>query len=185
MRSGWDFIDYQLKSSRSGSLVREGSRACTGTNLTGPIGPMPKKTTDKKPANKKDASKKPNAGNGAEDSKVCSSAFVCIDLDSDRFDTGWRKTQGRNLDKRSTHPLRGRILSQVTASIIPDNIIKKHSKASEALTKIQVSAPTHAPHQLLSRFWRQEGQRFDKVAQEYSEDKAKGAHFPQLPIPFI
>lgn len=34
-------------------------------------------------------------------------------------------------------------------------LCEKHSKATEALTKIQ------------------EGQRFDKVAQEYSEDKAK------------
>lgn len=28
----------------------------------------------------------------------------------------------------------------------------------------------------------QEGQRFDKVAQEYSEDKAKGASFRTLPL---
>ncbi|EPS98280.1 hypothetical protein FOMPIDRAFT_1105747, partial [Fomitopsis schrenkii] len=38
-------------------------------------------------------------------------------------------------------------------------LCEKHSKATEALQKIQ------------------EGQRFDRVAQEYSEDKAKGAYF--------
>ncbi|KAI0947623.1 hypothetical protein AcW1_009332 [Taiwanofungus camphoratus] len=47
-------------------------------------------------------------------------------------------------------------LKPATAINVRHILCEKHSKASEALQKIQ------------------EGQRFDKVAQEYSEDKAKG-----------
>ena len=54
-------------------------------------------------------------------------------------------------------------------------LCEKHSKATEALQKIQVDVlllvvVAFADH------WssNQEGQRFDEVAQEYSEDKAKG-----------
>jgi len=46
-------------------------------------------------------------------------------------------------------------LKPATAVNVRHILCEKHSKASEALQKIQ------------------EGQRFDKVAQEYSEDKAK------------
>ncbi|KAI0935076.1 hypothetical protein AcV7_003983 [Taiwanofungus camphoratus] len=46
-------------------------------------------------------------------------------------------------------------LKPATAINVRHILCEKHSKASEALQKIQ------------------EGQRFDKVAQEYSEDKAK------------
>ncbi|PSR75955.1 hypothetical protein PHLCEN_2v8760 [Hermanssonia centrifuga] len=46
-------------------------------------------------------------------------------------------------------------LKPATAINVRHILCEKHSKATEALQKIQ------------------EGQRFDKVAQEYSEDKAK------------
>lgn len=46
-------------------------------------------------------------------------------------------------------------LKAATSINVRHILCEKHSKATEALTKIQ------------------EGQRFDKVAQEYSEDKAK------------
>jgi len=46
-------------------------------------------------------------------------------------------------------------LKPATAINVRHILCEKHSRASEALQKIQ------------------EGQRFDKVAQEYSEDKAK------------
>ncbi|KAF7794774.1 hypothetical protein EIP86_005912 [Pleurotus ostreatoroseus] len=48
-------------------------------------------------------------------------------------------------------------LKAATAVNVRHILCEKHSKATEALQKIQ------------------EGQRFDKVAQEYSEDKAKGS----------
>ncbi|KAF9788050.1 FKBP-like protein [Thelephora terrestris] len=98
---------------------------------------MPKKSTDKKPADKKAASKKQNVENSAEDSKVRPSAFICNDFGS--IDS----TQG------------GGKLKAATSINVRHILCEKHSKATEALTKIQ------------------EGQRFDKVAQEYSEDKAK------------
>lgn len=50
------------------------------SNHPSPIGPMPKKTTDKKPADKKDAGKKPNTGKDAGDSKVRRFALVRVDL---------------------------------------------------------------------------------------------------------
>ncbi|KAI0728514.1 hypothetical protein C8Q72DRAFT_779721 [Fomitopsis betulina] len=49
-------------------------------------------------------------------------------------------------------------LKAATAVNVRHILCEKHSKATEALQKIQ------------------EGQRFDKVAQEYSEDKAKGVY---------
>jgi len=100
---------------------------------------MAKKTTDKKPADKKDAGKKSNAGKDDDESKVLTPS--CPGLCWSQFDgCDVGETQGRNLDKRSTHPLRGRTLSQEATLVAPDNISQKHSKATEALTKIQVCA---------------------------------------------
>ena len=55
-------------------------------------------------------------------------------------------------------------------------LCEKHGKATEALQKIQVSFLPLSVflHKELRYCLHQGGQRFDKVAQEYSEDKAKG-----------
>jgi len=53
---------------------------CDPPNIFSLIGPMPKKTTDKKPAGKKDAGKKPNAGKDADGSKVRQFLLVGIGI---------------------------------------------------------------------------------------------------------
>lgn len=60
---------------------------------------------------------------------------------------------GPKADASTEKPKAG--LKAATAVNVRHILCEKHSKATEALQKIQ------------------EGQRFDKVAQEYSEDKAK------------
>ena len=108
---------------------------------------MAKKTTDKKSGDKKDTGKKSNAGKDADDSKV--RKFFSVGVDPGLMCVcviGWRKTQGRNFNKRSTHPLRGRIPFQETNPITYDGISQKHSKATEALTKIQVSTAIRISH---------------------------------------
>ncbi|KAI0696812.1 hypothetical protein BC835DRAFT_1405840 [Cytidiella melzeri] len=64
------------------------------------------------------------------------------------------KGGGAKADATSTDKTKGG-LKAATAVNVRHILCEKHSKATEALQKIQ------------------EGQRFDKVAQEYSEDKAK------------
>lgn len=60
-------------------------------------------------------------------------------------------------------------------------LCEKHSKATEALEKIQVrTCMPETPKSDIRAT--QEGQRFDKVAQEYSEDKAKGACWSKAEI---
>ncbi|KAG2351303.1 hypothetical protein BDR07DRAFT_1334939 [Suillus spraguei] len=62
----------------------------------------------------------------------------------------------KNADKGDQSEGKGKSgLKAATAINVRHILCEKHSKATEALQKIQ------------------EGQRFDKVAQEYSEDKAK------------
>ncbi|KAG1753621.1 uncharacterized protein EDB91DRAFT_408469 [Suillus paluster] len=62
----------------------------------------------------------------------------------------------KNADKSDQSEGKGKGgLKAATAVNVRHILCEKHSKATEALQKIQ------------------EGQRFDKVAQEYSEDKAK------------
>lgn len=61
-------------------------------------------------------------------------------------DSAESKSKGKN---------NGGTLKAATAVNVRHILCEKHSKATEALQKLQ------------------EGQRFDKVAQEYSEDKAK------------
>ncbi|OJA17673.1 hypothetical protein AZE42_03008 [Rhizopogon vesiculosus] len=62
----------------------------------------------------------------------------------------------KNVDKNDQSEGKGKGgLKAATAVNVRHILCEKHSKATEALQKIQ------------------EGQRFDKVAQEYSEDKAK------------
>ncbi|KAG1876179.1 hypothetical protein F4604DRAFT_1581232 [Suillus subluteus] len=62
----------------------------------------------------------------------------------------------KNVDKGDQSEGKGKGgLKAATAVNVRHILCEKHSKATEALQKIQ------------------EGQRFDKVAQEYSEDKAK------------
>ncbi|KAH7907285.1 hypothetical protein BJ138DRAFT_1070464 [Hygrophoropsis aurantiaca] len=58
-------------------------------------------------------------------------------------------------DEDASSSSKGKALKTATAVNVRHILCEKHSKATEALQKIQ------------------EGQRFDKVAQEYSEDKAK------------
>jgi len=65
-------------------------------------------------------------------------------------------TSTKNADKNDQSEGKGKGgLKAATAVNVRHILCEKHSKATEALQKIQ------------------EGQRFDKVAQEYSEDKAK------------
>lgn len=107
---------------------------------------MPKKTADKKPADKKDTgkNKKSNAGKDVDDSKVRRLVLVGFDLGS-TCEVGGRETQGRNLGERSTHPLRGMVPSH-GASFANLKIPQKHSKATEALMKIQVCAIAFISH---------------------------------------
>jgi len=64
--------------------------------------------------------------------------------------------KGASADKAKEPTTKGKGgLKPATAVNVRHILCEKHSKAMEALSKIQ------------------EGQRFDKVAQEYSEDKAK------------
>lgn len=67
-----------------------------------------------------------------------------------------KKGNTKNTDKGGQSEDKGKGgLKAATAVNVRHILCEKHSKATEALQKIQ------------------EGQRFDKVAQEYSEDKAK------------
>ncbi|KAG2134843.1 hypothetical protein DEU56DRAFT_738381 [Suillus clintonianus] len=67
-----------------------------------------------------------------------------------------KKGGNKNADKSDQSEGKGKAgLKAATAINVRHILCEKHSKATEALEKIQ------------------EGQRFDKVAQEYSEDKAK------------
>jgi len=70
---------------------------------------------------------------------------------TDKKDTGKKPNAGKDADDSKG----GGKLKAATSINVRHILCEKHSKATEALTKIQ------------------EGQRFDKVAQEYSEDKAK------------
>ncbi|KAF8499508.1 hypothetical protein JB92DRAFT_3089946 [Gautieria morchelliformis] len=63
--------------------------------------------------------------------------------------------KGVRADKSKEGATKARGLKPATAVNVRHILCEKHSKATEALSKLQ------------------EGQRFDKVAQEYSEDKAK------------
>ena len=75
-------------------------------------------------------------------------------------------------------------MKPATAINVRHILCEKHSRATEALEKIQVSAPgdsfRRSPSQQDAAI--QGGERFDKVAQEYSEDKAKGDTYPLLCI---
>ena len=77
-------------------------------------------------------------------------------------------------------------LKAATAVNVRHILCEKHSKATEALQRIQVRYTVHM-HLLMLSYYnifaavsfgllpsRQAGERFDKVAQECSEDKAKG-----------
>ncbi|PPQ81502.1 hypothetical protein CVT26_011645 [Gymnopilus dilepis] len=66
-------------------------------------------------------------------------------------------------------------LKPATAVNVRHILCEKHSKATEALQKIQVGASQCSIMALCSSWilFMQEGQSFNKVAQEYSEDKAK------------
>jgi NIMA-interacting peptidyl-prolyl cis-trans isomerase 4 len=70
-------------------------------------------------------------------------------------------------------------LKAATAVNVRHILCEKHGKATEALQKIQVSFLPFisAASAVTNRMYcpHQEGQRFDKVAQEYSEDKAKSS----------
>jgi len=70
---------------------------------------------------------------------------------AEKKETGKKQTAGKDADDSKG----GGKLKAATSINVRHILCEKHSKATEALTKIQ------------------EGQRFDKVAQEYSEDKAK------------
>lgn len=61
-------------------------------------------------------------------------------------------------------------------------LCEKHSRAMEALQKIKVRTPASLSLSL-TYFMQQEGQAFNKVAQEYSEDKAKGSFYLNNPLP--
>jgi len=80
-------------------------------------------------------------------------------------------------------------LKPATAINVRHILCEKQSKALEALEKIKVSlcffllstqitCSTPSP----ATWYPQEGQSFNKVAQEYSEDKAKGALFFQKDV---
>ncbi|KAK2461319.1 hypothetical protein APHAL10511_006846 [Amanita phalloides] len=66
-----------------------------------------------------------------------------------------KKSKSEGDDKQSKACSIGKSLKAATAVNVRHILCEKHSKATEALQKIQ------------------EGQAFNKVAQEYSEDKAK------------
>jgi len=70
---------------------------------------------------------------------------------ADKKDAGKKQNAGKDADDSKG----GGKLKAATSINVRHILCEKHSKATEALTKIK------------------EGQRFDKVAQEYSEDKAK------------
>ena len=80
-------------------------------------------------------------------------------------------------------------LKPATAINVRHILCEKHSKATEALQKIQVRSQrspfTYVSHSAKTQhalYLLQEGQRFDKVAQEYSEDKAKCEHLMSNPV---
>lgn len=78
------------------------------------------------------------------------------------------------------HTFQGKnVLKAANAVNVRHILCEKHSKATEALQKIKVGLISSvAIVDLLSQ---QEGQSFSKVAQEYSEDKAKCmSHFYKL-----
>ncbi|GJJ14980.1 hypothetical protein Clacol_009250 [Clathrus columnatus] len=84
-----------------------------------------------------------------------------------------KKSKGddkKKLDANSGDPSRSKVkgsLKPATAINVRHILCEKHSKVMEALSKLQVGWA-------LPKSCMQEGQKFDKVAQEYSEDKAKG-----------
>lgn len=70
-------------------------------------------------------------------------------------------------------------LKPATAVNVRHILCEKHSKAMEALSKLQVRSTLELIFSDALKTC-QEGQRFDKVAQEYSEDKAKGESRKQV-----
>jgi len=73
-------------------------------------------------------------------------------------------------------------LKPATAINVRHILCEKHSKAMEAMEKIQVRGNMGVANRLMTHASRtQGGQRFDKVAQEYSEDKAKGKNQEYFP----
>ncbi|KAL1741924.1 hypothetical protein HDZ31DRAFT_84500 [Schizophyllum fasciatum] len=105
---------------------------------------MAKKTAEKKSGDKKPTEPKKGKGNkGADDSEDATKAST---LFCSKFGTGNRK---------HTPSTSNGGLKAATAVNVRHILCEKHSKATEALQKIQ------------------EGVSFNKVAQEYSEDKAK------------